>query len=54
MPSMIWKMPDSMSFNDGAAFAVTYGTAYMAMIQRAQCNNKTKVLVTAASGALGG
>ena len=46
----IFKMPNNMSYEDGASFYVTYGTSYMALIQRANINKSTNLLVTAASG----
>lgn len=53
-------MPDNMSFADGASFATIYGTAYMALIQRAQLlshvnakKTPNNVLVTAGAGGLG-
>ena len=51
--NLIWKMPDNMTFNDGAGFTVTYGTAYMALIQRGNIKPKDNVLITAAAGGVG-
>ena len=46
----LWKMPNNMTFNDGASFVCTYGTSYMSLIQRANIKPKDTVLITAASG----
>jgi len=49
----LWKMPDNMTFEHGASFVCTYGTSYMALMQRAQIKPSMNVLVTAASGGVG-
>ncbi len=49
----IWRMPDAMSFEDGAAFGLVYLTAYMSMIENAKVQPGETVLVTGASGGVG-
>merc|ERR1712129_211855 len=49
----IWKMPNNMTFEDGASFVCTYGTSFMALVQRANINPKHTVLITAASEGVG-
>ena len=51
----IWRMPNNMSFDDGAAFVSNFGTSYMALIKRAHLNSKQHktILITAASGGMG-
>ncbi len=49
----VWRMPDAMSFEDGAAFGLVYLTAYMSMIENANAQPGETVLVTGASGGVG-
>lgn len=49
----VWRMPDVMSFEDGAAFAMVYLTAYISMIENAHAAPGETVLVTGASGGVG-
>ncbi|MDH3665930.1 MAG: NADPH:quinone oxidoreductase family protein [Paracoccaceae bacterium] len=49
----VWRMPDAMSFEDGAAFGLVYLTAYMSMIENAKALPGETVLVTGASGGVG-
>ena len=44
---------DSLNFGQAASLAVTYGTAHMALVQRAQLLKGETVLVTAAAGGVG-
>ena len=46
-------MPDSMSFEEAAAFNLTYLTAYYALTRRARLQAGETVLVTAAAGGVG-
>jgi NADPH2:quinone reductase len=46
-------MPDAMSFEDGAAFQVTYGTTYHALVDRAALKSGETLLVLGASGGVG-
>ena len=52
-PASIWKMPDNMSFEDGASFVSNFGTSYMSLIKRGNLNSKQSILITAASGGMG-
>jgi NADPH2:quinone reductase len=49
----IWRMPDEMSFEDGAAFGMVYLTAYTSMIVNAKAQAGETVLITGASGGVG-
>lgn len=46
-------MPDSMDFNTGAAFSMTYGTSMHALVQRGQLQEGETLLVLGASGGVG-
>jgi NADPH:quinone reductase len=46
-------IPDSMPFDDAAAFQVTYGTAYHALVDRAALVSGETLLVLGASGGVG-
>ena len=46
-------MPDNMSYEDGAAFTMTYGTSYYALKQRSSYKPGETLLVTGASGGVG-
>ena len=46
-------IPDSMPFDDAAAFQVTYGTAYHALVDRAALARGETLLVLGASGGVG-
>jgi NADPH:quinone reductase len=49
----VWRMPDAMSFEDGAAFGLVYLTAYTTMIENAGAKAGETVLITGASGGVG-
>jgi len=49
----VWRMPDTMSFEDGAAFGLVYITAYTSMIENAHATAGETVLITGASGGVG-
>jgi NADPH2:quinone reductase len=49
----VWRMPDAMSFEDGAAFGLVYITAYTSMIENAKAQAGETVLITGASGGVG-
>lgn len=49
----LFKIPDNMNYIDAASFCCVYGTAYMALIQRANLNKSHTLLITAASGGVG-
>jgi len=46
-------MPANMSYEDGAAFTMTYGTSYYALKQRGDLKKGETLLVTGASGGVG-
>lgn len=46
-------MPANMSYEDGAAFTMTYGTSYYALKQRSSYKAGETLLVTGASGGVG-
>jgi NADPH2:quinone reductase len=52
-PAQIYPLPDSMSFEQGAAVGVPYGTAYRALFQRGQARPGESVLVHGGSGGVG-
>lgn len=47
------KMPDSMDYATGAAFSMTYGTSYHALVQRGRLAKGEWLLVHGASGGVG-
>jgi len=47
------KMPDAMSFEEGAALVMTYGTSYYALKDRAQLKPGERLLVLGAAGGVG-
>ncbi|TRO95527.1 NADPH:quinone oxidoreductase family protein [Glycocaulis profundi] len=51
--AQIVPMPDTMSFEEGAAFTTTYATSYHALKQRARLQPGESVLVLGAAGGVG-
>lgn len=49
----VYRMPDSMSFEHGAAFGVVYQTSYFGLVYRAQLQPGETLLVHAAAGGVG-
>ncbi len=49
----IIKMPDGMSFEEGAALVMTYGTSYYALKDRAQLKAGESLLILGAAGGVG-
>jgi len=49
----VLPMPDNMSYAHGAAFPVTYGTTYHALVQRGELKKGEVLLVHGASGGVG-
>lgn len=47
------RMPDGMSFEEGAAFVMTYGTSYYALKDRAKLQPGETLLVLGAAGGVG-
>jgi NADPH2:quinone reductase len=52
-PTQIHRLPDRVSFGQGAALGVPYGTAYRSLFQRANTKAGETVLVHGASGGVG-
>ena len=52
-PAQMFPLPDSLSFEQGAAVGVPYGTAYRALVQRAEARPGEWVLVHGGSGGVG-
>lgn len=51
--SQVHCLPDNVSFAQGAALGVPYGTAYRALFQRAKAESGQTVLIHGASGGVG-
>ncbi|MBB5744665.1 NADPH:quinone oxidoreductase family protein [Brevundimonas variabilis] len=51
--SSVIKMPDAMSFEEGAALIMTYGTSYYALKDRASLQPGERLLVLGAAGGVG-
>jgi NADPH2:quinone reductase len=49
----VLAMPDNMSYEHGAAFPVTYGTTYHALVQRGELKKGEVLMVHGASGGVG-
>jgi NADPH2:quinone reductase len=52
-PTQLHRLPDHVSFAQGAAIGVPYGTAYRALLGRAQARPGETLLVHGASGGVG-
>jgi len=50
---LMHRIPDEMPFDEAAAFALTYGTAYNALVTRGAVRAGETVLVTGAAGGVG-
>lgn len=48
-----WRIPDSMPFDEAAAFLMTYATSYHALKDRAQLKSAETLLVLGAGGGVG-
>jgi NADPH2:quinone reductase len=48
-----WRLPDTMSFAEGAALPIVYPTSYVALVQRASLQPGETLLVHAAAGGVG-
>lgn len=54
MPAAVaTRMPAGMSFEEGGAFPIVYGTSHAALVYRARLREGETVLVTAAAGGVG-
>ncbi len=53
LPKHLHPLPDSVSFEEGAALGIPYGTAWRALFQRAQAVSGQWVLIHGASGGVG-
>jgi NADPH:quinone reductase len=51
--TQVFRLPDNLSFSEGAGINVPYATAYRALLQRAQGKAGETVLVHGASGGVG-
>src|ERR1035437_4498626 len=51
--AQVHRLPDNVSFEQGAAMGVPYGTAYSGLFQRAEAKPAETVLVHGASGGVG-
>ncbi|MDG3008964.1 NADPH:quinone oxidoreductase family protein [Rhodococcus sp. D2-41] len=51
--TMVFPIPDSMPYVDAAGFAVTYGTSYHGLVDRAELAAGETLLVLGASGGVG-
>lgn len=49
----VWPLPENVSFEQGAAFPVNYGTAWAGLIVMAGLANGERVLIHAAAGGVG-
>jgi NADPH:quinone reductase len=52
-PSLLYRLPDRVSYGQGAALGVPYATAYRALFQRAAARPGETVLVHGATGGVG-
>jgi NADPH2:quinone reductase len=50
---MIFPMPDNMSYEDGAAFTLVYGTSHIALDHRAKLQSGETLLILGAAGGVG-
>jgi NADPH2:quinone reductase len=51
--AQVHRLPDTVSFEQGAAMGVAYGTAYRGLFQRAEAKPAETVLIHGASGGVG-
>ncbi|MGC4045603.1 MAG: NADPH:quinone reductase [Armatimonas sp.] len=51
--SQVYKLPDNITFEQGAGVNVPYATAYRALVQRGQAKAGERLLVHGASGGVG-
>ncbi len=49
----VYKLPENMSFKQGAGFMVTYGTAYHALVNRAEISRGKSIAILGAAGGVG-
>ncbi|XP_075560212.1 quinone oxidoreductase-like [Dermacentor variabilis] len=49
----VWRLPESMSFEKGAALGIPYFTAYRAIVLKAKAQASHRLLVHGASGSVG-
>jgi NADPH2:quinone reductase len=52
-PQMAWKLPDELSFEEGAAYILNYHTAHFGLLRRGQLKAGETVLVHGAAGGVG-
>lgn len=51
--SVVWRVPDGMSFEEAAVFPMVYPTSYAALVDRGQLRPGETLLVHAAAGGVG-
>ena len=51
--SLVFRIPDSMTFEQAAGFAVTYGTVYYALVNRGRLQSGEVLMVHGAAGGVG-
>lgn len=49
----LWLLPHSIPYEKGASILISYGTALMSLVRKAQLKQDETVLITAAAGAAG-
>ncbi|MDN5895530.1 MAG: NADPH:quinone oxidoreductase family protein [Nocardioides sp.] len=52
-PHLTFKLPDEVSFEEGASFLFNYGTSHFALVERGHLREGETVLVHGASGGIG-
>ena len=53
LPQMAFKLPDDLSFEEGAAYVLNYHTAHFGLLRRGQLTEGETVLVHGAAGGVG-
>jgi NADPH2:quinone reductase len=52
-PDLVFPLPDTVSFEEGASFMFNYGTVYFGLVERGQLREGETVLVHGAAGGIG-
>ena len=53
MPQMAFRLPDELSFEEGAAYVLNYHTAHFGLLRRGQLTDGETVLIHGAAGGVG-